>query len=474
MQIVAQAGETYVSYFAEFGEYSPENSAITVSVYNDFTKRDKIFELPEGEEKFWGIEGYEDNLQPDMKYSISLKDGSKIIATAAFKTEKPAVERLEFSVDFVEVGDTVAFFRGDLGDYVPKDKYLTFKVFGSSGNVYLGNAEFTENEREVFGCIESLLPDTEYTVEIYDGNRVVARNSFRTAPAEEIYPIELWVGRDGDGLFYSADLGDYENESDMFTVYLYSDGELLDSGICEIYYDDDTMRYIEGEFWEADRYVGYVLEIYDGEKIIGRAVVSPEEEGVWFEIELTPGADDVFFVTYLEDYEPLDGQLTVVVYVYNNNYYLEEISRTQIRVENNEAAGTVSGLSPETFYIIELIDGDLIIAEDQFTTTEKVSIEFEVYVEVGADYIYYYSEISDYTPTAAYFTITILIEGYVVYTGDVAIETDDSSNRTISGEVTDLSPGTEYTLKLKDGDTVVAETTFITLTDDETETETTP
>ncbi|MBQ9482276.1 MAG: hypothetical protein IJU84_08940, partial [Clostridia bacterium] len=362
VELFVEAGEDFVSYFAEFGEYSPENNEITVSVYNDFTKREKKFELPEGEERFHGVDGFEENLQSDMKYTIEVLDGRKTVAKETFRTAKQLQERLEFDIDFVEIGEFSAFYVGNLGNYVPENSYLTAIITGGDlrDETIL---QMIDGESRIEGIFENLSPDTYYTVEIFDGSRVIARNSFRTTEETFVNAFELAIEAMENGVFFSASLGGYENVNEFFNVRIYNANDESDSygSECEVI-SEEVERYIQGEIFDLSPDTDYIIEIYDGEVLVCRDFFRTQEQSSWFDISVDADGNSAAFYAYLSDYEPT-GDLKIVVESDG-----ETIGEASAQMKGGELAAYIEGLSPLTYYMATLYDDEKVIGETSFET----------------------------------------------------------------------------------------------------------
>ncbi|MBP5308858.1 MAG: hypothetical protein J6Z34_06970 [Clostridia bacterium] len=393
VELFVEAGEDYVFYYADLGEYTPENGEITVSVYNDFTKREKKYE-----------------------------------GAYSFAEDLPDGERLD--EDYIE-------------ENVKKHFYID-------------------------GYEENLRSGMKYTIEVLDGRKTIAKDTFRTVTktAEENYPIKLTIEASDSGVFFSADLGDYANENDIFSVLVYKVRDEYGSGPyeteCQVITEGDE-RFIQGEVWDLEPGTYYVINVFDGETCVAEEFFTTAEYTDYYSVELSVSATEtgVSFSADLGDYVPAGETLTVTVY---DTFDYGVVASTQARYDRNFVSGYIENLTPDTEYYMDLSDGAEVIAYAYFTTAEAFDICVTLSVAEDGSVVYVESDLYMVTPVAAqyyepssdYLTLVVLNGERKVWEDKVPVERDDSSNPYVTAEIYGLEPDINYDFKLKDGYTVIA------------------
>ena len=125
--------DTYIYYYIEVMDYD-EDMDLTVSVHNDFVNRTKAIESG-------FVDGYEDGLQPNMEYKITVKSGWRTIAEKTVWTKKEA-SKPDFQMHFCQYSavDESFHFLFDVNN----DEYHDFSVTLEYSDKVIGSADPVE------------------------------------------------------------------------------------------------------------------------------------------------------------------------------------------------------------------------------------------------------------------------------------------------------------------------------------------
>ena len=520
--------ENSVYYNFYFSDYVPENDYLVILFYydGDVVRSREFSSDPESEDSDdeygyvyfgeGGIHGAEYDLEYNAGYALEVCDGDRIIISTSFTTPEeytgPVYDPVEASTYFVAEGNTFDY-SVRFEEYIPEGEILIHFYGGDTDRArtaIAGDDSGGDNDRtggvtyliddtsgDPYGMLSGyeyqLEYDTEYTLDVIEGDRIILRHTFsvqQEGPYFDPISYEPEFGYEGNYVYYDFYFAEYTPAEEYLTLNIYYNDELVYNRVFSSDLESDGSFDVYGETYfsedgihgcEYDLEYGevYVIEVVDGDRIIINEIfMIPEEEtgdpediestfeytenGLWYEISFN-------------GYEPQNDMILVISGPEGdrNRSIPQGGADGELTFVNGVLTCTESGIYGSEYdlesgdYSVWLYDGDEIVHTAAFSVSEAndpslVSYGFSPY----AGGVTYTISFNGYVPQSGLVmyisgggdertrTFTIPADGgQITFDGGEALVTADG----ISGTEYNFEGGDYYYFTLYDGDVVIFE-----------------
>ncbi|MBP5242424.1 MAG: hypothetical protein J6Z36_01895 [Clostridia bacterium] len=278
------ADATSIYYELELSDFSPADD-LSVVVYNDFTYREK-----EINDHF--IYAEERDLKPNLTYTVEVRAGNSVLAYKTITTkeeaepieEEPIFTPIEIELIVEAVSDTALFFEVNAEPYLA-DGSLFVVIYNEDIT-----REYPFAVNPFAQEVADLQPNTEYTVEVRQGETTLASQVVTTLeetatgfadvePNEEFAEVRYFnverttseddgQGQNGAILYCEVEFEEYSPDDNLLVV-LYNEEE----NIRKEYSIEEQFFVIEESELRFD--LPYVIEVRQDETLLALRKIAP-------------------------------------------------------------------------------------------------------------------------------------------------------------------------------------------------------
>ena len=319
------------------------------------------------------------------------------------------------------------------------------------------------------GYVENLSSGSEYTLCLYEDNRLLWSRAFQT---EETQPIsylldnaEVSLEPTVNEIFYSIALPEYTVVNEIAVTVKDPDGTPIAGNPTVENATEENAVYVYGSTPGLSPSTTYTFCLLDGDRLLYETTFTTDTEPIAVaptEAHLSTEHDRViYYMVFPSSFAPQAG-LTVRV---GNEAGISEQAVTPVQSADGWLCdGYVAELNASTEYSFTVLDGDTVLYQSVFVTDEE-PLTVDMALSPYANYVAF-----SFTLSAPYEEQSGLMAKVVevanddnTYETEVSLEEDDNGVPYAWGLVSDLAPETAYTFYLYDGEVFLHEESFSTL-----------